>query len=207
MSCTYSVSLSLLTLKRTLMSSWNRNIYKANAYVRSDESDLLHQSNKFLIRKWTKIRDFPEEERLDKRLFIYPLEVLYVETFNLQKLIYKVKAKIYARNDVFITEMEQIAFGIILLGWGLLGDFLFNFPLTSNWIKNIAVSKVKAEIIYMFLQPLVIINCICILSTDHFSQIIHSVSVQQSISVIFSMKNTLHWIKKWWLSIKISHGI
>lgn len=82
---------------------------------------------------------------LHKILFIYPVKVLFVETFNLQKLIYKIEAKIYAGNGAFITEMEQIVFGIILLGWGMLGDFLFNFHLTSNWIKNIAVSKVKGR--------------------------------------------------------------
>lgn len=53
---------------------------------------------------------------LHKRLFIYPVEVLFVETFSLQTLIYKVKAKVYAGNDAFITEMEQIGFGIMLLG-------------------------------------------------------------------------------------------
>lgn len=40
MSCMYSANLSPLTLKGALMTSSNTNIYKADVYVKSDESEL-----------------------------------------------------------------------------------------------------------------------------------------------------------------------
>lgn len=71
------------------------------------------------------------------------MKVFLVETYILQKVIYKTwsESEIYERNDVFTTETEQIVS-------------------ETERKKNITIIKLEAETTYMFLQLLEIIICI-----------------------------------------------